>query len=159
MQHEAHFTGQAGEFLVAAEITAKGYVCLLTPEKVKYDLVADVDDNLIKIQIKTVLFPRKASKTGKLVYEFSLKKNRNKDSIYEDGDIDGFALVAFNQRQIAFSHQIDTLSINFRVHGVSYSQQSNAKYMDDPIYSFETFADYVIKNKEKNKEKKNVVAV
>jgi len=147
MQHEAHFMGQAGEYLVAAEITARGHVCLTTPPKVKYDLVADVNDNLIKIQVKTINLPRKASKTQKLVYEFSLKKNRNKASIYEKEDIDGFALVAFNQRQIAFVPLTDKSSINFRVHGVSYSQQAQAKYMDDPAYSFESFVKHVLKGK------------
>jgi len=147
MQHDAHFMGQAGEYLVAAEITARGHVCLTTPPKVKYDLVADVNDNLIKIQVKTINLPRKASKTQKLVYEFSLKKNRNKSSIYEKEDIDGFALVAFNQRQIAFIPLGDKTSINFRVHGVAYSQQAQAKYMDDPLYSFESFVEQILKRK------------
>jgi hypothetical protein len=123
--------GQAGEYLVAAEITAKGYVCLTTPPKVKYDLVADV----------------KASKTGKLVYEFTLKKDRKKGSEYHKDDIDGFALVAFNQRQIAFIPRTDKTSINFRVHGVSYGQQASAKYMDNPAYSFEAFIEQVLKNR------------
>jgi hypothetical protein len=139
--------GQAGEYLVAAEITAKGYVCLTTPPKVKYDLVADVDDQLIKIQVKTVRLPRKASKTGKLVYEFTLKKDRKKGSEYHKDDIDGFALVAFNQRQIAFIPRTDKTSINFRVHGVSYGQQASAKYMDNPAYSFEAFIEQVLKNR------------
>ncbi len=147
MQHEAHFMGQAGEFLVAAEITALGHVCLTTPPKVKYDLVADVNDRLIKIQVKTINLPRKASKTGKLVYEFSLKKNRSKDSSYEKEDIDGFALVAFNQRQIAYVPLTGKTSMNFRVHGVAYSQQAQAKYMDDPAYSFESFVENLIKNR------------
>jgi len=153
MQHEAHFMGQAGEFLVAAEITALGYVCLTTPPKVKYDLVADVNDKLIKIQVKTINLPRKASKTGKLVYEFSLKKNRQRGSEYEAEDIDGFALVAFNQRQIAFVPLADKTSINFRVHGVSYGQQTKAKYMDDPAFSFESFAEHVLKSRFISSEK------
>ncbi len=143
MQHEAHFIGQAGEYLVAAEIISLGYVCLTTPPKVKYDLVADVDDRLIKIQVKTIHLPRKASKTGKLVYEFSLKKNRKKESVYEKDDIDGFALVAFNQRQIAFIPLVDKTSVSFRVKGVSYGQQTKAKYMDDPSYSFESFLEQI----------------
>lgn len=147
MQHDAHFMGQAGEYLVAAEITALGYVCLTTPPKVKYDLVADVDDNLIKIQVKTINLPRKASKTGKLVYEFSLKKNRTKDSVYEKDDIDGFALVAFNQRQIAFVAPTGKTSVNFRVHGVSYGQQTKSKYMDDAEYSFENFVKKILKDR------------
>lgn len=145
--------GQAGEYLVAAEITALGHVCLTTPPKVKYDLVADVDDRLIKIQVKTVRLPRKASKTGKLVYEFSLKKNRKKDSSYAKDEIDGFALVAFNQRQIAFVLPSDKTSINFRVHGVSYGQQATAKYMDDPEYSFESFVEQILKRRMISDEK------
>lgn len=147
MQHEAHFMGQAGEYLVAAEIIAKGHICLTTPPKVKYDLVVDVDDNLFKIQVKTVNFPRRASKTGKLVYEFSLKKDRKKASIYGRDDIDGFALVAFSERQIAFVLLTDKTSMSFRVKGVSYHQQSLAKYMDDAQYSFESFVEEILKRK------------
>jgi len=139
--------GQAGEYLVAAEIIARGHICLTTPPKVKYDLVADVDDQLIKIQVKTINLPRKASKTGKLVYEFSLKKNRNKSTAYAKEDVDGFALVAFNQRQIAFVPLSDKTSMSFRVHGVSYTQQSSAKYMDDASYSFESFVEEIMKRK------------
>jgi len=147
MQHDAHFMGQAGEYLVAAEITALGHVCLTTPPKVKYDLVADVNDNLIKIQVKTIRLPRKASKTGKLIYEFSLKKNRSKASMYEKDDIDGFALVAFNQRDIAFVVPTGKSSINFRVRGVSYGQATKAKYMNDVAYTFEAFVEQILKSK------------
>lgn len=147
MQHDAHFMGQAGEYLVAAEITALGHVCLTTPPKVKYDLIADVDDRLIKIQVKTVRFPRKASKTGKLVYEFSLKKNRSKNSVYEEDEIDGFALVAFSQREIAFVIPTGNQSINFRVKGVSYGQGSKAKYMNDVAYTFEAFVEQVMRRR------------
>lgn len=147
MQHEAHFMGQAGEYLVAAEIIALGHICLTTPPKVKYDLVADVNDTLIKIQVKTINLPRKASKTGKLVYEFSLKKDRKKSSIYKKEDIDGFALVAFQQRQIAYVPLADKMSMSFRAHGVSYGQQTIGKYMDDAAYSFEAFVEHVMRRK------------
>ncbi len=141
MMHDAHFIGQAGEYLVAAEITSKGHVCLTTPPKVKYDLVADVNDKLLRIQVKTINLPKKSKKGNKLVYEFSLKKNRKKEgSFYLEDDIDGFALVVWSKKLISFIPLMEGSSISFRIPGLNYgSQRSSGKYMDDVEYTFESF--------------------
>lgn len=147
MNHEAHFIGQAGEYLVAAEITALGYVCLTTPPKVKYDLVANINNTLIKIQVKTIAGPRVSSKTGAATYEFSMRKERNKGSFYSDDDIDGFALVAFDRREVAFIPLMQGASISFRTPESKHGQAKNSKSMSDKQYSFESFLKKIMKKK------------
>lgn len=151
MKHEAHFIGQAGEYLVAAELTALGHVVMTSPPKVKYDLVVDVDDTLLKIQVKTIAGPRVNARTGRSVYEFSMRKERKSGSFYADTDIDGFALVAFDRREIAFIPLGEAASsISFKAPEHAYGSAKSSKRMKDKQYSFGSFVKKVMRKKATN---------
>ena len=101
----ANRTGRAGEHLVCAELLRAGYECFLTEGKAPYDVVADVDGRLIRIQVKTTsgvkLCPQRANHTP--VYAYSARRvGKLQRKGYEPGQADLVAYVALDRHVIAY---------------------------------------------------------
>ena len=109
--------GVAGEHLVCFDLIAKGFTAFMTEQGLPYDLIADINGKLTKIQVKTT---RTHSATAQRKnhypsYTFNIRKcGKGGRSFYSSDDVDLFALVCADTRQIgyvAMSDMPSTLSV------------------------------------------------
>lgn len=101
----ANRIGRAGEHVVCTEFLMAGYECFLAEGKAPYDIVADVDGRLVRVQVKTTsgvkLCPQRQNHTP--VYAFSARKvGKMRRRGYEDGQADLIAYVALDRRMVAY---------------------------------------------------------
>jgi hypothetical protein len=97
--------GKAGEYLVCADLILKGYVAYPSEQGLPYDVVADLDDRLIKIQVKTTRSVRPIPQRKKYTpaYLFHITRcGKHGKKKYSDKDFDVMALVALDTRKIAY---------------------------------------------------------
>ncbi len=86
--------GRAGEYLVLADLLINGVQAYDTGQGVGYDIVADVNGKLIRIQVKTTQKIRKITQRANPIYFFHIKRTgKNGNKFYEQKDFDCFALV------------------------------------------------------------------
>ncbi len=92
---------KAGEFVAAAELTLQGFDVSVAGEKLAYDLVADLNGRLFKVQVKAASF-----NADRQSYRFCTNrcshKAAGKSRPYTDDDVDLFAFVAIDIRAVAF---------------------------------------------------------
>ena len=97
--------GKAGEYLVCADLILQGHVAYPSEQGLPYDVVCDYAGRLLKIQVKTTralrAVPQKRPhKTG---YFFHIKRcGKNGTGNYSAADVDLFALVALDTREIGY---------------------------------------------------------
>lgn len=97
--------GTAGEHLVCCDLITKGYNTFQSGYGLHYDLVADVNGKMLRIQVKTCRKPglvdKEKSKSPGYIYHIRRmgKKNRKK---YEEKDLDVFALVGLDKKIVAY---------------------------------------------------------
>lgn len=101
----ANRTGRAGEHLVCAELLKAGYECFLAEGKAPYDIVADVNGRLVRIQVKTTsgvkLCPQRQNQTP--VYAYGARRvGKLQRKGYEPGQADLIAYVALDSHAIAY---------------------------------------------------------
>lgn len=86
------FSGLAGEHLVIYDLLRQGIQAFHAGPNLRYDIVADIDGHLVRIQVKAT------SKKSPYIF-------RARDGIsrhYEDGALDILALVALDTESIAY---------------------------------------------------------
>lgn len=101
----ANLVGRAGEHLVCAALMAAGYECFITEGKAPYDIIADIDGRLVRIQVKTTSGVRFAHQRQNRtpVYSFSARRVGKMQRMgYKVGDADIAAYVALDTHQIAY---------------------------------------------------------
>lgn len=101
----ANRTGRAGEHLVCAELLRAGYECFLAEGKAPYDIVADIDGRLVRLQVKTTsgvkFCPQRVNETP--VYAFGARRvGKMQRKGYESGQADLIAYVALDSHEIAY---------------------------------------------------------
>lgn len=97
--------GKAGEFLVGADLILKGFDVSQAGETLPYDLLLDTGARVLKVQVKTTEGPKITNQwRGKSeAYVFSVKrKGAYGNKRYEDNEVDIFALVALDTKQIGY---------------------------------------------------------
>ena len=97
--------GKAGEYLVCAEIILRGHTAFLSEQGLPFDVIADVGGRLLRVQVKTTRGPRtipqRANHTSG--YLFHIKRcGKGGARTYNNGDVDMFALVALDTRDMGF---------------------------------------------------------
>lgn len=111
--------GKAGEYMVCADIILMGHVAYLSEQALSYDVVADVDGRLIRIQVKTTRLPKAVPqrKTYTPAYIFHIRRmGKGGRRSYTDRDVDMFALVALDTRIIGYvSEKKVSQSMLFRI--------------------------------------------
>tara|TARA_B100001063_G_C16779142_1_gene569366 strand:- start:4414 stop:4980 length:567 start_codon:yes stop_codon:yes gene_type:complete len=109
--------GVAGEHLVCFDLITKGFTAFMTEQGLPYDLIADIDGKLTRIQVKTT---RTHSATPQRKnhypsYTFNIRKcGKGGRSSYSGDDVDLFALVCVDTRQVGYVSMHDmpsTLSV------------------------------------------------
>jgi len=97
--------GKAGEHLVCADLILKGFGLSMADEALPYDILLDIGSKILKIQVKTTQAPKTVSQwTGhNAAYVFHVKRKGAKGvRRYSLGEIDIFALVALDTRQVGY---------------------------------------------------------
>jgi|TARA_Y100000310_G_scaffold290034_1_gene316900 hypothetical protein len=97
---------RAGEYFVGYLLSREGYDCCFAAEGLKYDLVADIGDKLVRIQVKSTSAPCKnrTKRRRKVLYEFHYRAGANRSSSLRGyiGHIDLFAFVALDRNSALF---------------------------------------------------------
>jgi hypothetical protein len=98
--------GKAGEYIVCADLILKGFVAFPSEQGLPYDVILDVGHRIFRVQVKTTLSPRivpQRSTTECKAYIFSIKRaGKNGLLRYTDKDIDLYALVCLDTRQVGY---------------------------------------------------------
>jgi hypothetical protein len=121
--------GKAGEYLVCADLILKGFVAFPSEQGLPFDVVLQINKSLLKIQVKTTEKPRKIPQRNKdtYAYIFNVKRHgKNNIKKYQKNEIDLFALVCLDTRQIGYiKEQKMPDTINLRVDNLK------GKYYDE----------------------------
>jgi len=117
--------GRAGEYIVLTDLLLKGYQAYDTAQGVGYDVVVDVDNKLVRLQVKTTMKMRLITQRANPIYFFQIKRSgKNGIKFYTQGDFDGFALVALDKKivfYIIFDDTVKNNSICIRDKNINYS--------------------------------------
>jgi hypothetical protein len=103
--------GKAGEYLVCADLIVKGYIAFPSEQGLPYDVVAEVNGKLIKIQVKTTRAEKNTPQRTQEVptYGFNLRRcGKGGRRKYNNSDVDIVAFVALNNRKIGYLAIKDT---------------------------------------------------
>ena len=77
--------GTAGEHLVCADLISHGYFAFLTSAGLPYDVIADVDGILLRIQVKSTMAPKPRKRPnlsiGRPVYIFNFPNKKSCDIV------------------------------------------------------------------------------
>lgn len=108
--------GKAGEYLVCADLIAKGYVAYLSEQGLPYDVVLDTGDRLLKIQVKATRMhkqtPQRVSNIN--TYAFNVKRcGKGNKNFRGESSCDLFALVALDEKQIGYMKNKDVKQTMF----------------------------------------------
>ena len=112
-------TGIAGEYLVCADLTMKGFVAYPTMQGLPYDVLLDTGGRMLKVQVKTTATHKTIPQRRKdsQAYIFQIKRaGKNGDLRYTEREIDVFAVVALDTMQVGYLLNKDMpTTINIRV--------------------------------------------
>jgi hypothetical protein len=112
--------GKAGEYLVCADLILKGCVAFPSEQGLPYDIVMESSGKLLKVQVKTTRRPKNILQRKNPIpaYTFHIGNNGkgNRRKKYKQADVDLFALVCIESREIAYLPFFDCkTTMNFRV--------------------------------------------
>lgn len=97
--------GVAGEHLVCFDLITRGFTCFMTEQGLPYDVIADINGKLVKVQVKTT---RTHSETPQRknhypAYLFNVRRcGKGGRKLYEENDVDLFAVVCVETRQVGY---------------------------------------------------------
>jgi hypothetical protein len=98
--------GKAGEYLVCADLILKGHTAFLSEQGLPFDVIADVSGRLLRVQVKTTRETRavpQRKETHTPAYLYHIKRcGKGGKATYGDRDVDLFALVALDTRDIGY---------------------------------------------------------
>jgi len=102
--------GKAGEYLVCADLIAKGFIAYPSEQGLPYDVVMDDGNRLLKVQVKTTRThkqkPQRVNNNN--TYAFNIKRCGKKNkSFHTDDSCDIFALVALDAKIIGYMRNSD----------------------------------------------------
>lgn len=102
---DANTCGRAGEHLVCADFLQRGYECFIAEGRLPYDVVADINGQIVRVQVKTTsgIRPCPQRKNHTPVYMWNARKyGKGSRHGYEPSDADLVAYVALDRRLIAY---------------------------------------------------------
>lgn len=97
--------GLAAEHLVCADLLLAGYTAYRTEQLCAYDVVAEVEGKLVRIQVKGTLTTRAVPQrvNHRAAYQFNVRKaGRGGKRLYAPDAFDMLALVAIDCNRIAY---------------------------------------------------------
>lgn len=127
--------GVAGEHLVCFDLITRGFTCFMTEQGLPYDIVADINGKLVKVQVKTT---RTHSETPQRKnhypsYLFYIRRcGKGGKKLYGENDVGLFAVVCVETKQVGYvsaDKMPSTLSIrvdSFRGNYLNEVQEARA---------------------------------
>lgn len=111
--------GKAGEYLVCADLILNNFIAYPSEQGLPYDLVMDDGNILYRIQVKTTrgvkIVPQRKKPIPAYIFHIGNNGKMNRRKKYDKNQVDLFALVALDIRQIAYIPFHDTrTTMNFR---------------------------------------------
>lgn len=97
--------GKAGEYLVCADLILAGFVAFPSEQGLSFDVVVDVNGRLARMQVKTTRTVRSIPqrKDHQAGYLFNVRRcGKGGRRAYVAGDVDLFALVALDSKEIGY---------------------------------------------------------
>jgi len=125
--------GVAGEHLVCFDLITKGFTAFMTEQGLAYDLVADINGKLTKIQVKTTRTHKNTAqrKNNYPSYTFNIRKSeKGRRRKYSSNDVDIFALVCIDTKQVGYLSGLNmpsTLSIRVEKFKGNYLNEKQNK--------------------------------
>jgi len=120
--------GRAGQYLVLADLLLKNIQAYDTAEGASYDVVADDNGKLIRIQVKTTQKIRVIRDNANPIYFFHIKRSgKTGAKFYNQNDFDVFALVALDIKKVfylKFDKNVKSNSICIRDKNIEYKGQA-----------------------------------
>lgn len=120
--------GRAGQYLVLVDLLSKGIQAFDTAEGVSFDVVAEYEGKLIRLQVKTTQKMRVIGAHANPIYFFHIKRSgKNGTKFYDKKDFDAFALVALDRREVyylMFDDNVKSNSICIRDKNIKYLAQA-----------------------------------
>ena len=112
--------GVAGEYLVCADLILKGNISFLSEQGLPYDAILDYNGNILKVQVKTTRgyknIPQRKKDIPAYIFHIGINGKNNCRKKYNKKEVDIFALVDLDTRNIAYLPFFDTkTTMNFRV--------------------------------------------
>jgi len=134
--------GKAGEYLVCADLIARGFIAYPSEQGLAYDVVLDTGSNLLRVQVKTTRThkqtPQRVNNSN--TYAFNVKRRGKLNrSEYTTESCDIFALVALDEKLIGYMKNEDVKqTMFFRVDSMrgtyrdeKIKGESRGKYLSD----------------------------
>lgn len=117
-RNEGHLDGELAEFAVATDLIRNGCRVSYTHGQYKYDLVADKDDELLRVQVK------KANQNTHKPWKYRIFTDR-----YEAGQVDLFAGYIVDKDEVFYATFEEVGAKEFRINTKSREQmiESNAE--------------------------------
>jgi len=136
VRNEGHVDGEVAEFAVATDLVRKNCRVSYTHGLYKYDLVADKDDALLRVQVK------KANQDNEKPWKYRIFTDR-----YEEGQVDLFAGYIVDLDEVFYATYDDVGANEFRINtkqrdDLSKSNAKRAKLLED--YTFERAIDLAL---------------
>lgn len=98
--------GKAGEHLVCADLILSGYKAFLSDQGLSYDVIVDVDNKLVRIQVKSTLKAKNVNSQGRnerICYSFQVRRRgKNGSQFLSNTDCDILAFVALDIKETAY---------------------------------------------------------
>lgn len=130
--------GKAGEHLVCADLIMKGYRAYLTDQGLPYDVIVDVNNKLLRIQVKTTLqssfIPQR--KQNYKSYKFQCRRcGKGGRKEYSNNDVDIVAFVCIQDNLIGYLKIEDVrTTMYFRTKKQKYFSLKQGIYLEDCIF-------------------------
>lgn len=139
--------GRAGEFLVMADLLLQGQKCFLTDQGMNYDAVVEVDNKLIRGQVKTTKKMRAINNSARPIYFFHIRRaGKGGKRLYKLGEFEFFALVALDIRKVfylPFDGSVGSSSICIRDKNIKYQRQSSGGKKNGLYYQDLTWENFI----------------
>ena len=97
--------GVAGEHLACFDLITRGYTCFMTEQGLPYDIIADINGKLVKVQVKTTRTHSEAPqrKNHYPSYMFNVRRcGKGGRKLYGENDVDIFAVVCVETKQVGY---------------------------------------------------------
>lgn len=132
--------GRAGQHLVLFDLLSKGYQAFDTGEGINFDVVFELNNKLVRLQVKTTQKMRILHNHANPIYFYHIKRSgKNGTKFYNKKDFDVFALVALDRKEVYylfFDEKVKSNSICIRDKNIEYEGKKkggkmNGLYLQD----------------------------
>ena len=119
--------GKAGEHFVCCDLILRGYNAFLADQGLPFDIIAEKNGVLKKIQVKTTM---KLISTGKSkdIYRFGLRRGKGGKDRLKEVDCDYYAFVALDIKSVAYIPMKEMYARNKKLKQTMDFKSRNVKY-------------------------------